>query len=195
MNYLGHAVLSFGDGAVLTGNLIGDHVKGKLALEQFPEDIRRGILLHRRIDEFTDLHPASQRAKIFFRGDYGLYSGAVVDSLYDHFLANDPRHFSSEEHLLNFANNTYDLVSAHEEFFPEPFRNYFPYMRSQNWLYHYRTLAGMKKSLAGLHRRAKHMPDVEKAYHIFIGHYHQLAQCYYELMDDAVRFVKVQLSH
>jgi acyl carrier protein phosphodiesterase len=67
MNYLGHAFLSFGDGAVLTGNMIGDHVKGRLALERFPPGIRKGIELHRKIDAKADMHPATLRAKLLFR--------------------------------------------------------------------------------------------------------------------------------
>lgn len=195
MNYLAHAFLSFGDAAILTGNLIGDHVKGKLALNNYPDKIREGIELHRKIDSFTDDHPASKRAKLWFRQDYGLYAGAIIDSLYDHFLANDPKHFSSEKSLFDFSQTTYGQLEQHVVYFPETFAQYFPYMKNQNWLYNYRTLQGTQRSLNGLHRRAKYMPPVEKAYQLFIGHYYQLAQCYYEFMDDVVRFVKVELSH
>jgi acyl carrier protein phosphodiesterase len=194
MNYLAHAYLSFGDPEILTGNLIGDHVKGKLALEKYPKNISRGIMLHRKIDSFTDDHPATKRAKLLFRETYGLYAGAVMDSLYDHFLANDPKHFASEKVLFDFSQETYVKVAQQAAHFPLSFEQYFPYMREQNWLYHYRTLQGMQRSLNGLHRRAKHMPPVDIAYNIFIGHYYQLAQCYYELMDDIVPYVKVELS-
>src|SRR5690606_23703046 len=121
MNYLGHAVLSFGDAQILTGNLIGDHVKGRLALDNFPEGIRKGIELHRKIDQFTDDHPASKRAKVLFRESYGLYAGAIVDSLYDHFLANDPKHFASENDLLQFSLHTYKQLETHSSYFPEVF--------------------------------------------------------------------------
>ena len=36
MNYLGHAFLSFNNADILTGNMIADHVKGKLALDKYP---------------------------------------------------------------------------------------------------------------------------------------------------------------
>src|SRR3954471_10403197 len=110
MNYLGHAYLSFGDAEVLTGNMIGDHVKGKLALNNFPEKIKRGIIVHRKIDAYADVHPAMQRAKIWFRGDYGLYSGAIMDTLFDHFLANDAKLFPSEKELMRFTQETYDKL-------------------------------------------------------------------------------------
>ncbi|HRO43804.1 MAG TPA: ACP phosphodiesterase [Flavipsychrobacter sp.] len=195
MNYLGHALLSFDDAQILTGNLIGDHVKGKLALNNYPERIRKGIELHRKIDVFTDNHPASKRARLWLRESYGLYSGAIVDSLYDHFLANDPRYFSSEKDLLLFTQKVYENLEEQSRFFPPVFAQYFPYMKEQNWLYNYRNLQGVQRSLGGLYKKAKHMPPVEEAYKIFIGHYYQLAQCYYELIDDIVPFVKLELSH
>lgn len=195
MNYLAHAFLSFGDVEILVGNMIGDHVKGKLALNNYPEKIRKGIMLHRHIDSFTDEHTASKRAKIWFRENYGLYSGAIIDSLYDHFLANDPKHFSTEKELYIFSQNTYQQLTQHSNYFPPTFAQYFPYMQQQNWLYNYRTLQGIKRSLNGLHRRAKYMPETDKAYDIFIGHYYQLAQCYYEFIDDIVKYVKLELSH
>ena len=195
MNYLGHAYLSFGDALILTGNVMGDHIKGKLALEQFPEKIKKGALLHRKIDAFTDVHPATQRAKIWFRGDYGLYSGAIMDTIFDHFLANDPKHFQSEKELLAFTLDTYKKLEENREYFPPTFAIYFPHMQEHNWLYNYRTLKGIERSLTGLSRRAKYMPPPDKAYSTFVQYYYQLNQCYYELIDDVIGFVKIELTN
>lgn len=194
MNYLAHAYLSFGDSLILTGNMIGDHVKGQKALEDFPERIAAGVRLHRKIDAFTDEHPAIQRAKVWFREPYHLYAGAILDSLWDHFLANDPACFASEEALKDFAQVTYAQLADTAEWHPPRFAQYFPYMREHNWLYNYRTLAGIRRSLGGLERRAQHMPPIDEAYNIFIGRYYQLAQCYYELVDAVKVFVKAELA-
>lgn len=194
MNYLGHAFLSMGNSDWLAGNMIGDFVKGKAALENYPAEIAKGIMLHRHIDSFTDQHPAVLRAKVFFREVYDLYSGAVVDIVFDHFLANDPKHFQSEKELLDFTQKTYQQLEQAAAFFPEKFSRMFPFMKEQNWLYHYRTLQGIQKSLNGLQRRAPQMPDVAEAYKIFVGHYYQLTQCYYEFIDDMIHHVKVELS-
>ena len=193
MNYLGHAFLSFGDGGILTGNMIADHVKGRLALDLFPPMVRKGIELHRKIDEFTDLHPVNQRAKLLFREDYGLYAGPIVDTLYDHFLANDPRFFPGEPALLSFTEQVYSQLNEHVQFFPEQFAAYFPRMVEYNWLYHYRTTKGMERSLSGLGRKAKHMPPADKAYDIFVAHYYILNQIYFEFIDEVVKFVKIEL--
>ena len=195
MNYLAHAYLSFGAGEILTGNMIADHVKGKKALDTFPEGIKQGIILHRHIDEFTDMHPATLRAKIWFREDYRLYAGAILDSLYDHFLANDPRHFADSTALKEFAQDTYRKLETNAAYFPEGFKAYFPHMRDHDWLSNYRNVVGMKRPLDGLARRAKYMPSADKAYEIFITNYYALNQCFFELMDDLVPFVKRALTN
>jgi acyl carrier protein phosphodiesterase len=193
MNYLGHAFLSFGDSGILLGNMIGDHVKGRLALDKFPPAIRKGIELHRKIDATTDEHPGTSRAKLLFRVDYGLYAAPIMDTLYDHFLANDPRCFAGEDALLRFTQNTYTQLEENEIYFPEKFAAYYPLMKQQNWLYNYRTLKGMERSLSGLHRRASNMPAIDKAYEIFVTNYHLLNQCYYEAIDDVINFVKNEM--
>ncbi len=191
MNFLGHAVLSFGDADLLAGNMIADQVKGKAAFQKFPERIQQGILLHRKIDAFTDAHPATARAKILFRSAYGLYAGALMDILYDHFLANDARYFPDEKTLQDFAAKCYSQLESNAAFFPPPFALFFPFMKTQNWLFNYRNLKGMKQSLLGLQRRAKYLTEVDTAFEIFIAHYYLLNQCYFECMDDLAGYVKV----
>ena len=190
MNYLGHAFLSFGDADILTGNMIADHVKGRIALEKFPAGIKRGIELHRKIDAQADMHPATRRAKLLFSETYGLYSGPIMDTLYDHFLATDPGIFASQEALYTFTQTVYLQLEVNEKYFPSKFAEYFPHMKRHNWLYNYRTLKGMERSLSGLARRALHMPPIDKAYEIFVTNYYQLNQCYFEFIDDVIRFVK-----
>ncbi len=195
MNYLGHAFLSFGHPELLTGNMIGDFVKGKKILDDYPEMIRQGILLHRKIDLFADQHFSSLKAKALFRTDYRLYAGAFVDSLYDHFLANDPRFFHSEKHLSDFAESTYAGMNAYLSYMPAAFRDMLPYMRSQNWLYNYRTLKGMQNAFNGLVRRARYLQESEKAYEILVTHYYELNQYYFDFIDDVVVYVKKELNH
>ena len=120
MNYLAHAYLSFHVPAVLVGNLISDYIKGKKQFDYQP-DIHKWIVLHRAIDAFTDEHEATAIAKDIFRPHYRLYSGAFVDVVYDHFLANDAQLFT-ESSLLSFSQEVYDTLDQYVSFFPPPFR-------------------------------------------------------------------------
>jgi len=180
MNYLAHAYLSFNDPQLLVGNLISDFVKGKKKLD-YPEGIRNGITLHRAIDSFTDTHESTRQAKLFFREAYGLYSGALVDVLYDHFLANDLKEFPEQgpgPGLAAFAERCYEQLSPYEPVFPERFRRMFPYMRSQNWLYNYRFKQGILNSFEGVSRRALYMASPARAGELFETHYQELGACY-----------------
>jgi acyl carrier protein phosphodiesterase len=194
MNYLGHALLSFQDPGILVGNMIGDYVKGMKAVSMYPERIQRGILLHRKIDEYTDHHAANMLAKNIFRPDYQLYAGAFVDTLYDHYLANDPQFFVTEAALFEFTQTVYSTINAQLPLLPEKFQQVFPYMQSQNWLYHYRTVKGIQQAYNGLVQRAANIDDSKRAYELTMQHYYELNQRYYEFIDDVVQFVKKELS-
>jgi acyl carrier protein phosphodiesterase len=176
VNYLAHAYLSFGRPEILAGNLISDFVKGKKKLD-YPAGIQVGISLHRDIDYFTDTHEATHQAKSYFRTPYRLYSGAIADVVYDHFLAADPGIFPGNT-LEAFAQHTYSQLAAFQSVFPDRFGRMFSYMRSQDWLSNYRNRQGIFNSFAGLARRASYMPAPEEACRIFIGHYDDLRACY-----------------
>ncbi len=194
MNYLGHALLSFHQPEILAGNMIGDYMKGLRILETLPVGIKNGVLLHRKIDAYADAHPALLRAKNLFRPDYRLYSGAVVDSLLDHFLANDPRYFPSEVHLYDFTQGVYRQLENYRLFLPESFQVLMPYMASENWLYNYRHLKGMQSALQGLVRRARYMNNSDRAYELLVTHYYELNQHYFDFIDDVVLYVKNELN-
>ena len=63
----------------LLGNIAGDFVKGPLH-DEFEPLIRAGIREHRRIDEFTDTHPAVASFRRVLIPDYGHYSRAIADA-------------------------------------------------------------------------------------------------------------------
>lgn len=195
MNYLGHAYLSFEQPEILVGNMIGDHIKGNEALLALPPGIQKGVLLHRKIDSFTDTHPAIAKCKTYFREAYRLYAGAFVDSMLDHFIANDPQCFESEGHLFDLTQRTYDTLAAHRSVLPEKFKMVFTHMQADNWLYRYRTLKGIQKSFRGLVARAKYITNDEMpAYNAFVTNFYTLNQFYYEFIDDVKTYVKVEIS-
>jgi acyl carrier protein phosphodiesterase len=55
VNFLAHTYLSGGNEQIIVGNFMGDYVKGKNYM-LFPEQVKKGILIHRDIDTFTDMH-------------------------------------------------------------------------------------------------------------------------------------------
>ncbi|RPD40390.1 ACP phosphodiesterase [Chitinophaga barathri] len=189
MNYLAHAYLSFQDPAVTTGQMIADFVKGK-QFYSYPEEIRRGIRLHRALDEYTDQHPATREGKNIFRPTCGLYGGVFMDIVYDHYLANDPERFNTLT-LAAFAESTYGIIQARHDELPPVFQQVFHYMRSHNWLYGYRHKDGVLQSFKGMVRRAKYFPHpVDVPFGVFTDNYKALRACYNSFFPDAVAFMK-----
>lgn len=166
MNFLAHAVLSFNNPGILLGNMISDFVKGKRQYD-YPPIVQKGIILHRAIDDFTDAHPSTKEIKKMFRPYYGLYAAVFADIVYDYFLANDLTIFSSAEELQQFAGKVYHQVEQKLPELPLHFQYIFPYMKSQNWLYNYRTDNGIRQSFSGIVRRAKYMDNPDPAYNVF----------------------------
>jgi len=190
MNFLAHAVLSFGEPDVLAGNMASDFVKGRQQFD-YPTDVRRGIMLHRMIDSYTDEHPVTAAAKEPFRPAYRLYSGAIIDVIYDHFLANDEHEFPGNT-LAAFARQTYTILNAHLEVLPMNFRTMLPYMEKHDWLYNYRTRDGIGKSLEGLVRRAAYLTESHTAMKLLEQHYQFLGDCYRQFWADVKPYAREQ---
>ena len=168
--------------------MISDFVKGKKKFD-YHHNIQKGIALHRAIDNFTDEHPATKEAKEIFRPHYRLYSGAFIDVVYDHFLAADEQEFT-EQSLHQFSQQVYQNLDPHQSIMPEKFARMFPYMKEQNWLFHYRTRWGTEKSLGGLVRRAAYLTESETAFRLFEAHYQLLQNCYRHFWADVKPFAK-----
>ena len=62
MNFLSHLYLSGESEGLLIGNFIADSLKGS-AFNTFSPEIQKGILLHRKIDTYTDSHPIVDESK------------------------------------------------------------------------------------------------------------------------------------
>jgi acyl carrier protein phosphodiesterase len=185
---LGHAYFSFNHPEILVGNLISDFVKGKKKFD-FPAGIQAGIQLHRELDDFSDNHEATRRAKEIFRPHYRLYAAAFVDVSYDYFIANDAGLFN-ETSLLAFTEQTYRQLEQYEHCFPEKFAHMFPFMKAQNWLYNYRHSTGIEKSFGGLVRRASYIEESETASRLFKNNLAVLQECYDHFGQDVKEFAK-----
>ena len=145
MNYLAHLYLSGNDKKIITGNFIGDYVKGNNYLK-YPGKIREGILLHRQIDSFTDAHPCFREVKILLRPDFGLFSGIITDLLYDHLLAANWPSFS-ETPLPDFTKKIYDILMLHHAYLPGRVQGFLPSLIKNRRLESYASTEGMRRTL------------------------------------------------
>jgi len=192
MNYLAHAYLSFQRPPIVVGNMVSDFIKGRKKFD-YAADIQRGINLHRMIDTFTDEHTATKAAKQFFKPYVGLYAGAFIDVVYDHFLANDENEFKKNS-LALFADSTYKILYSYQTVLPQPFAAMLPYMSTQNWLYNYSNVGGIEKSFGGVVRRAAYLNSSADVYSAFIKNYDSLREYYNTFFPAVKNFAQNELE-
>jgi acyl carrier protein phosphodiesterase len=161
MNYLAHIHLSGTNDLLKIGNFMADSIKGN-DYEKYAPEIKKGILLHRHIDSFTDSHPIYRRSKHRLHEKYGHYSGVIMDILYDHFLAKNWNKFSNEK-LEDYANDFYQLLQDNYDILTERIKGMMPYMIARNWLVSYATIEGLEIILFQMDYKTKHRANMQEA--------------------------------
>lgn len=146
MNYLAHIYLSGANRQVRIGNFIGDAVKGN-AYQHYPGDWQQGILLHRRIDAFTDAHPLVRAAVEEGRAVFGRYAAVVTDIFFDHFLAKEFPCYAGMS-LNRYAWSFYAVLLWHYRQLPPRFQGFLWHFIATNRLARYATFEGIQQSLA-----------------------------------------------
>lgn len=169
MNYLAHIYLSGDDQHLKIGNFIADSVKGKKYLD-YPEGIKNGIVLHRKIDAFTDSHPIVRQSISRLSPKYGLYSGVIVDMLYDHLLAANWNDYHPKP-LKNYTEDFYELLKINFDVLPTRVQNFYPIMVEQNWLLSYATVPGIEHILFQMNHRIKNRVELQLAVKELVAHY------------------------
>ncbi|GAW66483.1 ACP phosphodiesterase [Geoanaerobacter pelophilus] len=150
MNYLFHLYLSGDDPGILTGNFMGDFVKGPLD-ERFPPPLARGIQLHRRIDSFAQDDPHFTRSRQTLSPHFGLYRGILVDLYYDHFLAAGWESLTAEP-LPRYLERARLAVEQNRRHLPERLRDLVPVI-FEELIPSYLSVEGVGKALSRMSRR------------------------------------------
>lgn len=172
MNYLAHLYLSFDDEQLLVGNYIADAVKGR-QIEQFPEGIKNGIILHRKIDEFTDNHPVVEQSKSRIRSRYRKYAGVVVDMYYDHYLAAGWPNYTDIP-IQQFTKKAYRTLFKYYMKMPGKMKRILPAMAAGNWLASYADVDNIGLALRGMSMRTKFDSGMENGRDELIEFYNEI---------------------
>jgi len=162
MNFLAHLYLSGHNPEVMTGNFMGDFVKGRNLQERFRPMIAKGIELHRAIDAFTDSHDTVAQSKKRLWPTYRHYAGVIVDIYYDHFLARNWNEYHAQS-LPDCAHDCYNVLQSQLPDLPQEVQYMLPYMIKGNWLVNYAELEGIQRSLSGMARRTTFVSKMEEA--------------------------------
>ncbi|AKP52173.1 acyl carrier protein phosphodiesterase [Cyclobacterium amurskyense] len=192
MNFLAHAYLSFDQPKVLVGNFIGDFVRGNLNV-QFERDIITGIMLHREIDSYTDKHPLVKEAQKLLKPKFARYSSVITDMYFDYFLAKNWEQYSPVK-LEDYTKSVYKLLESERAILPSKFLLPFKYMKEENWLMAYGTMAGIQRSFTGMAYRTTFDSKMELAPK-FLQENHAVIESYFErFFEDLIQFSKNKLK-
>jgi acyl carrier protein phosphodiesterase len=153
MNYLAHAWLARHSDDALLGGLLGDFVFGQSVLRDWRTPVRIEIVRHRRIDRYTDTHPAVVEARALF-DDAGLrrYAGIVLDVYFDHCLARDWQRWNDAP-LEAFTSRVYRVLHARRGELPPRLHAIAPRMAAHDWLGSYARRENVDHAVRGVATR------------------------------------------
>ena len=161
MNFLAHLYLSQEHTNILIGNFMADGIVGN-KFSQYPEEIQKGIFLHREIDTFTDAHELVKKSKRRLNERYRHYKGVIIDIFYDHYLAKNWQEYSAIP-LNLYVQSVYQLLQDNVHLLPDRTKEMLPYMIEYNWLYNYQFTEGIQRVLNGMNNRTKQQSHMHLA--------------------------------
>ncbi|NNJ64552.1 MAG: DUF479 domain-containing protein [Xanthomonadales bacterium] len=162
MNFLAHLVLAGDDESLRLGAMLGDFVRGRHALESYPEDIQSGILLHRHIDSFTDSLPDVANLRRHFRPPFRRFSGIIIDLAFDHELARNWGRYS-EVTLEEFDRDVRAMLARHDARVPDGLKRFMAYADRRGLFARYRESSEVLYSLRGVGSRISRPNPLNRA--------------------------------
>ena len=187
MNYLAHVYLSGENEALTIGNFIADHVKGKAYLD-YPETIQKGILLHRKIDLFTDKHPIFKKNVSLLFPQFRHYSRVIIDMFFDHFLAAQWG-FYHPDTLQDFSRQFYALMQEYSGILPDKTKKILPVIIKYNWFMAYGSLEGLEWILDQMSQRTTFPTNMSLAIQDLENNYSNIAVDFKIFFDELEDFV------
>ena len=154
MNHLAHFFLAERAPEAVVGAFLGDFVKGKIGDGDFPLSIRDEIIVHRRVDAFTDADELLSDSKNRFVKTRRRFAGIALDVSFDHFLAVNWTDYAAEN-LDDFASFAYRALEANANRFPADFQKTLPRMIADDFLAAYRDFGRVRFALERLSARVR----------------------------------------
>ena len=192
MNFLAHLYLSGEPGPLMIGNFIGDYVKGK-QLKRFAPEIQRGIMLHRKIDAFTDRHETVKKSTVRFKPCYQRYASVVVDVIYDHYLAKNWQNYSNIE-LSKYVTDVHTYFLKHYFTLPNRVKGFLPFLIKSRRLENYKHLWGIERSLSIMANHSSLPAKSECAMKIMKEQYDELNMEFASFFDDLRAMVTNEIN-
>lgn len=188
MNYLAHLVLADPTPESLMANLMGDYIKGPIAPDWQPR-LRDGVILHRRVDGYTDAHPIVRRSAARLSAHRRRCAGIILDICFDHFLSNHWSLFCAQPRPL-FIADTYRQLQGYQGYMPAAMQRPIQRMIEQDWLSAYAEADNIGRVLDRVAQRLSQPQRMLGAGQEFIEQYAQLEQDFLIFFPQLIAFAK-----
>jgi acyl carrier protein phosphodiesterase len=164
VNWLAHLYLARQSDAALLGALLGDFAFGSSGLERFGRIEHEEILRHRRIDRFTDTHPAVAALRAAVPDGRRRFAGIALDVHFDHLLARDWARWTAADPatavpLDAFTARAYAVLRARHHELPPRLQAIAPRMAADDWLGGYRERANVDRAVLRIATRLSRHGD------------------------------------
>lgn len=152
MNFLAHSFLGFNNPELIAGQFCGDFVRGS-DLSRFPDQIEKGIRLHRHLDSFSDNHASLASVRQSIKEVPRRLTGIILDVMFDHYLAGrwqSVSQLSLDEHaaLVQLA------LTDHQTHFPPELIRFMSLLERERILQNNIHLSAIEKTLARIASRS-----------------------------------------
>jgi len=184
MNFLAHVFLSQHDEELLVGNFIGDFIR-KSEDKDFSEGIQQGIVLHRKIDYFTDNHPVIREGTRLLHARHHKYAPVLMDVYYDFLLAKNWAQFSTLD-LRDFTQHVYKILERYLPIMPPVLQHRLPLMIADDWLVQYGKLEGLAFTFNRMKRRASEPSHFDHAVETLQLHLEPLEDGFLRFFPEAI---------
>jgi len=186
LNFLAHALLAGDASALIVGGVIGDWIKGPLP-GVLPDDLAKGVALHRAIDSFVESNPAFCRSRSRISVDRRRYAGVLVDVFYDHLLARNWAAIHNQP-LHEYCEAVYRLIKDRLNDIPVSSRPALTLMAEEDWLTSYEQIEGIADVLARMSRRARQPNPLANGEQEFLADVDGFTSDFYVWLDDTREF-------
>ncbi|WP_127959144.1 ACP phosphodiesterase [Serratia microhaemolytica] len=191
MNFLAHLHLAKLAQSSLAGNLLADFVRGN-PQGQFEQQVVAGIIMHRRVDVFTDRQPEVSASRLYFSQPLRRIAPITLDIVWDHFLARDWQQLESEYSLPAFAELAAAQITPYLPKTPVHFQQLNHALWHERWLERYAELPFIGEVLQRMSRRRPRLAALADSFAEVTHHYSALEAQFWQLYPRMMRLARDQ---
>ena len=164
-------------------------MKGRLSEDCYSPGIRRGIVMHRRIDAWTDSHEITRKCARLISPERRRWSRVIIDIFYDHLLAVNWERYSDES-LRDFLDRAYGIILGAADIFPERAAARITTIIEGGWIEKYRSVSGLGLVFEGMSRRVRRENPLSGSERELLAHYGEMNEHFNRFFPEVLEYAR-----